>query len=264
MIRRGSGARPPPGGLFVGAAVLAGVLSAVAARADAPAAAPAADLRSLKALTTTDEPAWPLVQQWIAAAPDVEVLPVDPARADAVLLAMQVTLRAPLGAVAYRTGGLLVDHGWLRILGSGSARMARSLASWNDGRVALDASGRPTMVLVADDVLGGFFALNGGALGTDLGKVYYLAPDTLRWEHLDLGYAEFLAWALSPRLAQFYAGQRWPRWEAEVAKLDGDHALSVTPFLWADGPPIDRRSRKPVAVGELFRMAMEFRLRVSR
>lgn len=81
---------------------------------------------------------------------------------------------------------------------------------------------------------------------------------------LDLGYAEFLSWALSPRLARFYQGQRWPRWEAEVARLDGDHALSVYPFLWAEGPPIAQRSRKPVSVGELFRLAMEFRVRVSR
>ena len=221
-------------------------------------------MRSLADLTSTDEPAWPLVQQWIAAAPNVEVLPVDPDRARAVLLAMQVTLHSTLGAVAYRSGGLLVDHGWLRILGSGNGRLKRSLASWNDGRVALDASRRPSMVLVADDVLGGFFAINGGELGEGEGTVYYLAPDTLRWEPLGLGYSEFLAWALTPRLAEFYRGQRWPRWEHEIGKLDGDTALSVYPPLWAEGPPIDQRSRKPVPVDELFRLMMEFRVRVSR
>ena len=219
-------------------------------------------MRSLAELTTTDEPAWPLVQSWIAAAPEVQVLPADRAAAEKVLLALQVTLRSPMGAVAWHCGGLLVDHGWLRILGSGSERMKRSLASWNDGRVPLDASGVPTLVLVADDVLGGFFAINGGELGPDVGKVYYLAPDTLRWEPLGLGYSEFLAWALTPRLADFYRGERWPRWEQEIAKLNGDQALSAYPFLWAEGPTIDKRSRKPVPVDELYRLTMEFRVRL--
>jgi hypothetical protein len=40
--------------------------------------------------------------------------------------------------------------------------------------------------------------------------------------------------------------------------------LSVYPPLWAEGPPIDQRSRKPVPVDELFRLMMEFRVRVSR
>ena len=265
MIRRASGTRPPAGGLFVRGPLLAcaaALAVAGCAGPGAPTATPRPAIRTLTELKGADDPAWPQVQQWIAAAPQVEVLPADPARADAVLPALQGTLDSTLGAVAHRSGGLLVDHGWLRILGAGSARMQRSLATWNDGRIPLDAAGRPTMLLVADDVLGGFFAINGGALGPEQGKVWYLAPDTLKWEHLDLGYADFVAWALSPRLVEFYAGQRWPRWEAEVARLDGDHALAVYPPLWAEGPTIDRRSRKAVPVDELYRLTMEYRVRL--
>ena len=41
--------------------------------------------------------------------------------------------RSPLGAVVYETGGILVDGGWLRILGSGNARLTRTLPGWNAG-----------------------------------------------------------------------------------------------------------------------------------
>jgi len=45
---------------------------------------------------------------------------------------------------------------------------------WNQGKPA-------GLLLVADDVLGGFYALNGGAFGSEsLGKIFYFAPDNLR------------------------------------------------------------------------------------
>lgn len=72
----------------------------------------------------------------------------------------------------YGTGGILVDGGWLRMLGSGHPKLTRNIAMWNNGR----SNG---FCLVADDAVGGFFALNGGAFGDDLGSVYYLAPETL-------------------------------------------------------------------------------------
>ena len=48
-----------------------------------------------------------------------------------VLVALQVTTRSPMGAIAFETGGLLFDHGWLRLLGSGSMRLEGDLARWN-------------------------------------------------------------------------------------------------------------------------------------
>jgi len=214
-------------------------------------------MRTLADLTHTDDPAWPLVQQWVADAPSVQVLPAERSRADAALLQLQVTLRSPMGAIVHHTGGLLIDHGWLRVLGSGSAQMTRSLPGWNSGKAPVDANGRPTFLLVADDVLGGLFAVNGGAFGEKLGEVSYLAPDTLQWESLSMGYTGFLAWALSLRLGEFYSDLRWPHWQDEVSTLSSDQAISVYPFLWAKGPPLDQRSRKNVPMDELFRLTMD-------
>jgi hypothetical protein len=77
-------------------------------------------MRALTDLIDTDDPAWPGIEAAVAAAPiPVAVLAADPRRADDELLRLQVTTRSWLGAVAHRSGGLVLDHGWLRVLGSG-------------------------------------------------------------------------------------------------------------------------------------------------
>lgn len=220
-----------------------------------PAVAPAQ--LSLAQLTATDDPAWPVVQVWLAKAPEVQVLPAASASAGAALLKTQVSTRSIMGAVVYHTGGLLIDHGWLRVLGSGDALMTRTLPGWNETRAPRNADGSPGLLLIADDVLGGQFALNGGALEGPLGAVFYLAPDSLLWENHSQGYSAFLEWALSEHVPQFYEGMRWPGWKAEVARLNGDESLSVLPFLWARGPAIGERSRKVVPAEELQRLMDE-------
>lgn len=147
-------------------------------------------MRTLSELIDEEESAWPLVQQWIAEAlVDVEVLPLDdPKAGEESLLGAQVTTRSPMGAIAFNSAGIFIDGGWLRVLGAGQhPRFRRSLPSWNQGR-------SDGFYLVADDVLGGYFAINGGALGDDPGKVYYYSPDSLAWEQCGLSYSEFVVW----------------------------------------------------------------------
>jgi Protein of unknown function DUF2625 len=211
-------------------------------------------MRTLSELLSVPDPAWPLVQGWITdAANPVEVLPSDPRRRDEALLAVQVTLRSVLGAIVHETGGLRVDHGWVRVLGSGHPRLTRSLASWNVGR-SVDAGAAPGLVLVADDVLGGFFAINGGALDADPGHVCYFAPDTLAWMSLGVPYSEFILWLLHGDVAGFYQDSRWEGWEREVEALSGDMAFSIFPPLFTESTPIQERSRRPVPVEELYGM----------
>lgn len=208
-------------------------------------------MRSLIELTTTDEPAWPWIQELVTDAPSAQMLPVDRACADAALLKLQITVRSPLGALVHGSGGLLVDGGWLRLLGSGSTRLPRSVSEWNQ-----DGSG---LLLVADDAAGGFFAINGGSLDGKPGDVFYLAPDTLRWQSLERGYSGFLQFALSPAIAKFYESFRWPGWEADVAALDGDQAFAIYPFLWAEGPEIGQRMRRPAPITEIYALALDMR-----
>ncbi len=209
--------------------------------------------RPLSDLINEVEHAWPGVLEMVQTAKnDVVVLPDEANRGDETLLRMQVTTRSPMGAIVHKSGGLLIDHGWIRLLGAGHPRLPRSLASWNFGDINEPRERMPGALLVADDVLGGFFALNGGALAGAPGNVHYLPPDTLKWEDLGRGYTAFLAFLLTGNLAKFYEGFRWPGWEAECSTLDGDRAYSIIPFLFTAGPPFEQRSRRPVPVEELW------------
>jgi Protein of unknown function DUF2625 len=215
--------------------------------------------RSLNELLNRDEPAWPLVQSWIEEARNpVEVLPASEPGNGAALVATQVTTRSPMGAIIYETGGILVDHGWLRILGSGHPRLSRSLPKWNEGRAWLEFGKPPPFMLVADDVAGGFFAVDGGGLGIRSGEVCYYSPDRLIWETTGMQYSEFVHWCLHGDLAKYYENCRWPNWEKDTAALTGDQGFLIYPFLWAQGPPVAERNRGVVPISEMHELAFDF------
>jgi Protein of unknown function DUF2625 len=211
--------------------------------------------RSLEELLAVKDPAWREVQSWIEAAMvPVDVLPADETQRNQALLDTQVTIGSPMGAIVYDTGGLLIDKGWLRLLGSGHPKLPRSLPGWNQGR-SLTAGGESLgFLLIADDVVGGFYALNGGAFGANSGEVFYFAPDTLCWEPMNsMGYSQFLVWSFSRNLSQFYEPMRWEGWESEVSRLNGEQAFSIYPPLWsAEGKNIAKSSRKPSPIAEIF------------
>lgn len=70
--------------------------------------------------------AWSQVLAWQAASRhSVEILDCRRPDGDATLLAAQVTTRSPMGAIAFHSGGILVDGGWLRFLGAGNERIGR-------------------------------------------------------------------------------------------------------------------------------------------
>lgn len=215
----------------------------------------AVNMRTVSELINSKEPRWDLVTQWIKEARNkVEILPKDSKRAEQALYEAQVTTRSPMGAIIYESGGILIDEGWIRILGSGSVRLNRSLIGWNMGKSMSQLGERPSFLLIADDAIGGFFAINAGAFGEeDSGKVFYFSPDHVEWESLGIGYSEFLTFCFSGDLNKFYEGLRWKGWQAEIKHMDGNQGLSFYPFLWTkEGKDISKVSRKPVPIEELW------------
>lgn len=192
-----------------------------------------------------------LIRAWSRDSPTPSVIAAAvPQQGQRVLEKLQVSTRSPLGAIVHHTGGVLLDDGWLRVLGSGSAQVPRSLVAWNGvGGVRRCEAG----LLVADDAVGGFFCWFESPR-----TIHYLAPDTLAWEDLELGYSEWLQWCFSDRLASFYDQLRWDGWRAEVRALRGDRGLHVWPPYFAKGPAIAERSRRPVPVEELWSQAVRF------
>jgi hypothetical protein len=210
-------------------------------------------MRSYQELLS-DEPAWPELEVAARKSGRVTVLSCDAVVARACLEGLQVSTRSTLGAIAHETGGLLVDRGWLRVFGSGHARLRRALGEWN--RTLGVSLGE--FLLVADDVIGGAFAINGGGLGRTPGNVFYFAPDRLAWEDLELGHSAFMHWVFEGDLELFYESMRWPGWEQEVEQVAGDQTLSLAPPPWTrEGKDLSKVSRRAVAAREAWTLQQE-------
>lgn len=222
-------------------------------------------MRPVDELINETDPGWTLVKEWINSAKNkVEILSVDTVKAKDALHKVQVTTGSPMGAIVYMTGGLLVDDGWIRVIGSGNPKLGRTLPDWNKGKSFKEFGEMPSFLLVADDAVGGFFLLNGGRLGNDLGKIYYFSPDNLEYEPLDITYTEFLQFCFNSDLNKFYKGKRWAKWRNEVSKLDGDKVFAFYPFLWTkEGKDINKNSRKVVSVEEQYHLNVDTRKRLG-
>lgn len=218
-------------------------------------------MRPVNELIDQTDSGWKLVKEWTNTAKNkVEILPADPQKAKDALYHTQVTTSSPMGAIVYKTGGILIDNGWIRILGSGSTKLNRSLPDWNKGKSFKEFGEAPSFFLIADDALGGFYILNGGALGTDLGKVYYFAPDNLEYEQLDITYSEFLEFCFNNDLDKYYSGSRWENWKKDLAGLQGDQVFNFYPFLWTEeGSDINKVQRKMIPVEEQYSLNLDLR-----
>jgi Protein of unknown function DUF2625 len=179
--------------------------------------------------------AWTLVQRWVAqAANDAVLLPPEPDSGPAALEALGVTDRSLLGALAVNTGGLAIDHGWLRVLGG------PSLLEWRD---RLDGG-----FVVGHDVVAGFYAVD-----KQEGEVRYLAPETLEWTGIEMGHSEWVHWTLAGDVASFYEHLRWPGWEEESAALAPGQGFSVDPAPFTrEGRSIAAAGKRPASMAALW------------
>lgn len=182
-------------------------------------------MKTLDELVEKQNPAWNVIKTWFKSANNhYEILSSDIENAGKQLVGMQLSTATPLGSIIFYTGGLLIDHGWLRILGSGNERLARGFFDWNFGKTFEESGERPFHLLIADDVIGGYFAINGGGLGNEVGLVYYHHPKKLKWESIGLNYSQFLGWALNADLSSFYQELRWNNWQNDIKQI-GSHQI---------------------------------------
>ncbi|GAA4239237.1 DUF2625 domain-containing protein [Postechiella marina] len=222
-------------------------------------------MKELTELINLNEPGWDLVNEWLSEATnEYEILPKNDKRAERELINTQVTTRSPMGAIIYETGGILISNGWLRILGSGSEKLDRGLSEWNKGKTFENYGEQPSHLLIADDIIGGYFAINAGGIGTEIGKIYYLPQDTLEWECLDIGYSDFLYWTLTGDLYKFYELFRWENWERDIQKVNGNQVFSFVPFLWTkEGKDIEKVDRKLVPIEENYSLTLELKRQLN-
>jgi len=213
-------------------------------------------MKPLDELVDLKEPALVLINEWLSSAKnDCVLLPPSTERGE-VLVTTQVTTRSPLGAIAYETGGVLIDHGWLRFPGSGHPSLRRTLPDWNRDKA-------DRCYFIADDAVGGFYAINGGAFGSDLSNIYYWPPDSLEWESMDLGLSEFLRWALIGDLGKFYSDVRGPNWMQDVSTITGDQCFDFYPPLWTKEGSAEKSYRGTLPIEEAFTMKVDILRQVS-
>ena len=61
----------------------------------------------------------------------MKILSCDESRAQSELLGLQVTTYSPMEALVYGCGGIVIDSGWLRLLGSVCEQMKCGIYSFN-------------------------------------------------------------------------------------------------------------------------------------
>jgi len=143
--------------------------------------------------------------------------------------------------VVYGTGGVVIDN-WVRLLASGE----RDIATWND-TLQID-----NYFVVADDILGGLFAMN-----KQSSVIEYFAPDTLEWESLELYYPHFVKWLLEGDIDLFYSDLRWDNWQSDVEMLSFNDGIAFFPFLWTKSE--EERCKRVISINEIVLLSFDMR-----
>lgn len=197
-----------------------------------------------------------LVQMFDEVKCDIKINEADTEVADKILERLQITKKSALGAIVYNTSGITIGS-WIRILGSGNDIDTRNIITWNN----FDCNGVATKIkgalIIADDIIGGIFALNAGKFNGEKGDVWYFAPDTLQWESLKMKYSEFISWTVNGNVDEFYISLRWNEWLKQAKTVGFNDAILVYPFLWSDGVDIEKADKKIIPLEELLNINLE-------
>lgn len=180
----------------------------------------------------------------------VEFLEKDSAKAVIALQQSQLSTGTTLGSIIYYSGGILIDDGWIRILGSGSRRLPRNIPEWNAGKISAMRTSEMFYILVADDVMGGLFAIKASSVEEleNIGQVFYFGPNSLSWQNTGLSYNAFLFFCFNGNLNDFYSDFRWKGWKEEIATVDCNSVISCYPLLWTKEGLQMKNNRKQLAI----------------
>ncbi|WP_339256264.1 DUF2625 family protein [Paenibacillus sp. FSL P2-0136] len=212
-------------------------------------------LLSVADLVDVENHAWEEIRELLSQGPHTYRLEAAEAEhAVQTLVRLQVSTKSYLGAIAYETGGIVFEHGWLTLLGAGAEGIFGSLTSWNGLGDAEDTVPLPGMLIVAYDAAGGFFGLDTGRFG-QTGHIYYYAPDVLKWETTELTYSGFIGWLAEGDLDLFYETFRWVGWEEEIQQLEPGQVMGYYPPLWTKEGSGSASSKAPFSILEAWHSA---------
>jgi hypothetical protein len=116
----------------------------------------------------------------------------------------------------------------------------------------------PDVLVIADDVLGGLFALNGGRFGPNgQGQVFWLPADDLVWVPLNVGYADFVSWCLTGDLNRLYEPFSPLLADEAQPRPTFDTVYSFYPFLWTKEAKTQQPHIRRIDAGESLRLRLD-------
>lgn len=181
--------------------------------------------------------------------------------ANKVLDILQVKSQSFLGSIIINTSGVIIDN-WIRLLGC-DCEGNRGIVSYN----LINEERVPTriekMLIVADDIIGGIFALNKGKFPSGLEKVWYFNPYTLNWESLEMDYSTFLHWISDEKMDEFYSKIRWSNWKEDAKIVRFNEAIFINKFLWTKEIQFEKLYNKILPVEELLYITQEYRKKTN-
>ena len=145
-------------------------------------------------------------------------------------------------SVMENCGGIIIDN-WIRLYGCGQLKKKKKNKKYNKENTV--------DIILGEDIIGGLFALKDGF-------VYYFAPDTLKWENLNIYYANYIDWLINSNenVNKFYELYRWDTWKDDVSNISLDDGISFYPPLFTKYN-INERSKKVIPMDEIIGINME-------
>ncbi len=185
---------------------------------------------------------------------NVRIIPTDTTRGAFALFRGKYELNSTLAAFVFNCGGMMVDNGWLRVIGSGSAEFNRGIVEWNNGKCKPDKDG-VKFLMIADDVVGGFFALYLTPTSNfEKAMVYYQGPNDREWVSTGLDYPAFLNFCFTGEVEMFYNNYHWTGWQEEIRMINNNQTISCYPEFWLEGAKDTKLKRRVIPVQRLWEL----------
>ncbi len=170
----------------------------------------------------------------------INMLPV--AQNDVINLDGFITFNpeSAFGTILMNTGGIIVDN-LVRVYGTGDI----DFYTRNSALKGFD------MMIVADDAVGGLFAMQPD------GSLSYFAPDTLEWEEMDIDYYTFLSWLCDrERVHKFYENCMQEGFAELIKNIKINEGILYTPPLWTESEET-KREMSVVDIEEIYGLQLE-------
>ena len=220
-------------------------------------------MKSLDELSANREEMWQRLEVEISRSSETISLRTEVGRrtAEATLLEYQLPAGTALGSVCLNTGGVLFADHKMRLLGSPPEnRNLRSLKHWND----LQGTGvKSGLLLVGDDILGNFFAVNLGklsAIENEIGAIFALCPRFFEWVLVADNYSVFFSDLLGGFWQELITNMGMSDVELP-ANAGNDLSITAThyPPLFTLEGSATKSDVRFVSVAEAFKVASELR-----